>query len=136
MKCALAIAHPVLQRSILEADQEEENEESGDMNDDEINEIISRSDAEIEIFKDMDIKRIRDYKNNWHATGHHGPPPQPLVQLDELPDCYRNDDYFEAVTLEEEVEGRGQRRRNIVSYNDGLSDDAWAMVRLLASVHL
>lgn len=30
-------------------------------------------------------------------------------------------------------EGRGQRKRNIVSYNDGLSDDAWALVRCLIS---
>ncbi|EJD04470.1 SNF2-family ATP dependent chromatin remodeling factor snf21 [Fomitiporia mediterranea MF3/22] len=114
-------------RSILEADQEEDNEESGDMNDDEINEIIARNDNEIEVFKDMDIQRLRDQKNNWVMSGHHGPPPQPLIQLEELPECYRNDDYFEAVAMEEEAEGRGQRRRNVVSYNDGLSDDAWAM---------
>ncbi|KAI5119788.1 hypothetical protein M0805_006586 [Coniferiporia weirii] len=114
-------------RSILEADQEEDNEESGDMNDDEINEIIARHDTEIDIYKDMDIQRIRDVKNNWQLSGHHGPPPQPLVQLEELPECYRNDDFFETTTLEEEMEGRGHRRRTVVSYNDGLSDDAWAL---------
>ena len=43
-----------MQRSILEADQEEDNEESGDMNDDELNEIISRSDEEQRIFAEMD----------------------------------------------------------------------------------
>ncbi|KAH8103254.1 SNF2-family ATP dependent chromatin remodeling factor snf21 [Phellopilus nigrolimitatus] len=114
-------------RSILEADQEEDSEESGDMNDDEINEIIARNDKEVEIFKDMDIQRLRDQKNNWQLAGRHGPPPQPLVQLEELPDCYRNDDFFESTTIEDEMEGRGHRRRTVVSYNDGLSDDAWAM---------
>ncbi|KAG1841509.1 P-loop containing nucleoside triphosphate hydrolase protein [Suillus subluteus] len=54
----------VRRRSILEADQEEENEEAGDMNDDELNEII---------------------------------------------------------------EGRGQRRRNVVNYNDGLNNEQWAV---------
>lgn len=98
------------------------------MNDDEINEIIARDDKEIEIFKDMDIQRLRDQKNAWQLAGRHGPPPQPLIQLEELPECYRNDDFFEVSTLDEEMEGRGHRRRNIVTYNDGLSDDAWAMV--------
>ena len=124
----------ILQRSILEADQEEENEESGDMNDEEINEIIARDDREIEVFRDMDIQRLRDQKNAWLAAGNHGPPPQPLIQLEELPDCYRNDDYFEVVAMEEEAEGRGQRKRTAVNYNDGLSDDAWAAVRFLVFV--
>ena len=98
------------------------------MDDDEINELLARDEGEVEIFRDMDIRRIRDQKNAWQLSGRHGPPPQPLIQLEELPECYRNDDFFEAVTLEEEMEGRGHRRRNVVSYNDGLSDDAWAMV--------
>ena len=94
------------------------------MDDDEINEVLAPSDQEVEIFKDMDIKRIRDRKNAWQLAGRHGPPPQPLIQLEELPECYRNDDYFEAVALqEEELEGRGHCKRNVVSYNDGLSDD-------------
>lgn len=112
----------------MEADQEEDNEEAGDMNDEEINELIARDDREVEIFRDMDIQRIRDHKNAWQLSGRHGPPPQPLIQLEELPDCYRNDEFFEINTIDEEVEGRGHRRRTAVSYNDGLSDDAWAMV--------
>ncbi|KAJ3709458.1 SNF2 family N-terminal domain-containing protein [Lentinula raphanica] len=70
---------------------EEENEEAGDMNDEELNALISRSDEEAE-------------------------PPQPLIQLEELPEY-----------AEELIEGRGQRKRNVVSYNDGLDDDTWAM---------
>ena len=94
------------------------------MNDDEINEILARDDQEVEIFKDKDIKCIRDQKNAWQLAGRHGPPPQPLVQLEELPEYYRNDDDFEAVALqEEEPEGHGHRKRKVVSYNDGLSDD-------------
>ena len=100
------------------------------MNDDEFNEILACTDQEVEIFKDMDIKRIRDQKNAWQLSGCHGPPPQPLIQLEELPEGYRNDDYFEAVALqEEELEGRGHRKRNIVSYNDGLVDDALGLLK-------
>ncbi|KAH9921336.1 SNF2 family N-terminal domain-containing protein [Fomitopsis serialis] len=114
-------------RSILEADQEEENEEAGDMNDDEINEIISRSEDEDRIFREIDIQRDREALENWRAAGKRGKPPQPLMQLDELPDCYKSDEPFDNKDEIDEVEGRGHRRRNIVNYTDGLSDDQWAM---------
>jgi len=115
-------------RSILEADQEEENEEAGDMNDDEINEIIARSDEEARLFSEMDMQRERAAVANWKAAGNRGKPPQPLVALEELPECYRTDEPFEVKDDIEEAEGRGHRRRAVINYNDGLSDDQWAMV--------
>ena len=42
-------------------------------------------------------------------------------------ECYRTEP-FDIKDIEDLIEGRGQRRRNIVRCNDGLSDDAWAMV--------
>ena len=119
-----------VQRSILEADQEEDNEESGDMNDEEINEIITRDDGEVEIFRQMDIQRVRDQKNSWQLAGRAGPTPQSLMQFEELPECYQADEPFDLKDVEEELEGRGHRKRAVVSYNDGLDDDAWAMVSL------
>ncbi|KAI9512303.1 SNF2 family N-terminal domain-containing protein [Russula earlei] len=114
-------------RSILEADQEEENEEAGDMNDEEINEIIARSDEEARLFSEMDMQRERDAVTSWKAAGNRGKPPLPLVTLEELPECYRTDEPFEAKDDIEEAEGRGHRRRAVINYNDGLSDDQWAM---------
>ncbi|PPQ90452.1 hypothetical protein CVT25_014970 [Psilocybe cyanescens] len=114
-------------RSILEADQEEENEEAGDMNDEELNELIARNDHENVVFREMDLMRERDALETWRAAGHRGKPPQPLMQFEELPECYQTEQPFEVKEVDEATEGRGQRRRNIVSYNDGLSDDAWAM---------
>jgi ATP-dependent helicase STH1/SNF2 len=98
------------------------------MNDDELNVLIARTEDEGDIFHDMDIQRDREALENWRAQGHRGKPPQPLMQLDELPECYQNDEPFEVKEVDESMEGRGQRRRNVVSYNDGLSDEAWAMV--------
>ncbi|KIL71095.1 hypothetical protein M378DRAFT_20506 [Amanita muscaria Koide BX008] len=114
-------------RSILEADQEEENEEAGDMNDEELNELIARSEEESVLFRQMDITREREIMENWRNAGNRGKPPLPLMQLEELPECYQTDEPFENKETEDVPEGRGARRRNIVSYNDGLSDDAWAM---------
>lgn len=118
------------QRSILEADQEEENEEAGDMNDDELNELLARTDDESRIFRELDLKRERDQLENWRSIGNKGKPPPPLMQLEELPECYQTDEPFITNDGLDDltIEGRGQRKRNVVSYNDGLDDDTWAMV--------
>ncbi|KAH6917669.1 SNF2-family ATP dependent chromatin remodeling factor snf21 [Coprinopsis sp. MPI-PUGE-AT-0042] len=114
-------------RSILEADQEEENEEAGDMNDEELNELLARGDHEAQIFRDMDAKRDREALEAWRAAGHKGKPPLPLMQLEELPEIYQNDEPFHVADEVEMFEGRGARKRAVVSYNDGLDDDTWAM---------
>lgn len=116
-----------LLKAILNADQDEDNEEDGDMNDDELNAIIKRSDEEEVIFRQMDIDRERNALEAWRAAGNRGKPPPPLMQIEELPECYQTDEPFEVKEVEEAFEGRGQRRRTAVSYNDGMSDDAWAM---------
>lgn len=99
------------------------------MNDDELNEMLARTDEEVAAFREMDMKRERDALEAWRAAGNRGRPPAGLMQLEELPDCYRNDEPFKVDLLEEEAEGRGQRSRKIISYSDGLNDDEWAMVR-------
>lgn len=97
------------------------------MNDDELNEMLARSDDEAEIFRAMDLAREREALENWRAAGNRGKPPSQLMQLEELPECYQTDEPFEAKEMDEVLEGRGQRRRNVVNYNDGLSDEQWAM---------
>jgi hypothetical protein len=117
----------------LEADQEEENEEAGDMNDDELNELLARSEDESRIFRELDSKRERETLETWRTLGNKGKPPAQLMQLEELPSCYKTDEPFLGQdTLEDLIEGRGQRKRNVVSYNDGLDDDTWAMVSKLS----
>ena len=124
----------LVQRSILEADQEEENEEAGDMNDEELNQIIARTDQEVVMFREIDIKRERDAMDTWRMAGNRGKPPPPLMQFEELPECYQADEPFEIKEMEDVMEGRGQRRRNVVNYNDGLSDEQWAIVRSSHSI--
>lgn len=106
------------------------------MNDEELNELIARSDQESVIFREMDIQREREAQESWRLSGNRGKPPQPLMQLEELPECYQMDEPFEVKEVDDLVEGRGQRRRNVVSYNDGLSDDAWALVCIFITIHL
>lgn len=90
--------------------------------------MIARTDDEAEIFRQIDSQREKEALENWRKAGNRGKPPPALMQLDELPECYRNDEPFEVEKIDDLIEGRGQRKRNAVSYNDGLSDDAWALV--------
>lgn len=98
------------------------------MNDEEINEIIARSEEEGRLFRELDYKRERDALEAWKAAGNRGKPPPPLIQLEELPEFYRMDEPFGDKDELDEIEGRGARRRTVVNYNDGLDDDQWAMV--------
>ena len=65
------------------------------MNDDELNEIIARTDEETVLFRQIDIQRDREAQEKWKAAGNRGKPPVSLIQLEELPECYRNDTFFE-----------------------------------------
>src|SRR5882762_8999854 len=100
------------------------------MNDDELNETLARNEDEGFVFRDIDIARERTALANWRAAGNRGKPPQQLMQLEELAECYQTDEPFEVEVIIEGTEGRGQRKRNNVIYNDGLSDDQWALVGL------
>jgi ATP-dependent helicase STH1/SNF2 len=99
------------------------------MNDDELNELLARHESETVIFREMDVKRERDALEVWRQAGNRGKVPLPLIQLEELLECYQTDQPFDVKDTEEVFEGRGQRRRYVVSYDDALDDDTWAMVR-------
>ncbi|KAH8822409.1 SNF2-family ATP dependent chromatin remodeling factor snf21 [Flagelloscypha sp. PMI_526] len=75
-----------------------------------------------------ELLREQNAAQRWYAAGNSGPPPAPLIQLDELPECYRSDEPFGNLNdpVDVEIEGRGQRKRTTVSYTDGLDDDEWA----------
>lgn len=111
---------------MLDHDQGDE-EEAGDMNDDEVNEVLQRSAEELEIFRNMDIEREREADRAWFSAGNVGPRPPSLMTIEELPPQYQRDLTFDpqAEYLEVINTGGGHRRRKEVSYNDGLSDEAW-----------
>ena len=99
------------------ADQLAEQEE---MDDDDLNVIMARSDDEIQVFQKMDEERAKD--------PHYGPNRKlpRLMGESELPDIYLNEDnpVTEAI---EELAGRGARERTRVKYDDGLTEEQWLM---------
>ncbi|CAE6403859.1 unnamed protein product [Rhizoctonia solani] len=113
-------------RMMLEADNEEVNEDTV-MDDDEINQIIARTDEELERFKNMDYDRDMREEQEWREAGNRGPRPERMMTFQELPDVYQRDEPYEPPESEMKATGRGARERKAVTYNDGLTDDQWVM---------
>ncbi|MCO5568663.1 hypothetical protein L7F22_022362 [Adiantum nelumboides] len=120
---ATAAEREDLLRAMLEADTEEEDDEEGDFNDDELNQLLARADDELDIFKKLDKDREEKDEAEWRARGWKGKAPERLIQESELPSLYQQD--FEAVSVMEDVveETPVARRRNVVHYDDGLTEE-------------
>jgi ATP-dependent helicase STH1/SNF2 len=103
------------------------------MNDEEINDIVARTEKEAEIFREMDIERAAREETEWRAAGNSGPVPNRLMQIEELPEVYQRDEPLHVESEPEGPSGRGQRVRNTVRYTDGLTDDQWAEVNHLCT---
>lgn len=101
--------------------------------DEELNFILKRSDEEYTKFVEMDNERDREEYELWQSMGGQGKRPERLLQEYELPDVYRIEEPTD--TLMEEYElGRGQRSKEQVRYDDGLTERQWVRVspRLIA----
>lgn len=106
-------------KTLLEtAEAAEQVGDSEEMDDDDLNEMMARSEEELALFKKMDQER--------NATGEYGPG-RPLPRLmgeSELPELYMADDN-PAQEVEEEYAGRGARVKTQVKYDDGLTEEQW-----------
>ncbi len=98
------------------ADQLAEQEE---MDDDDLNLILARSENEMELFKQMDADRDK----NETRYGPNRKLPR-LMGESELPELYLTDDN-PVVEEIEEIAGRGARNRTSVKYDDGLTEEQW-----------
>ncbi|KAF3395733.1 Chromatin structure-remodeling complex subunit snf21 [Penicillium rolfsii] len=107
-------------RTLLEST--EDTEQLGDqeeMEDDDLNEIMARSEEELAIFQQMDRERE---KNDEYGPGRRYPR---LMCDEELPDIYVQED---APITEEpvtEVYGRGARERKVKRYDDDIPLEEW-----------
>ncbi|KAJ3386117.1 hypothetical protein HDU92_002677 [Lobulomyces angularis] len=122
-----------LLRSMFGEKEENEDEEDVSMNDDELNEIISRNEEEVKIFKEIDLKRkekdIEDWKGLGKASHYNG---VRLMQDSELPSQYLAD--MEDIALQEQmaadsiVLGRGVREKKEIFYDEVLKEDEWLAI--------
>lgn len=111
-------------RTLLDTADMAESGEQDDMEDEELNMMLARSDEELVVFQQMDELRQRDPVYGLAAGGKVKPR---LMGEEELPDIYLN----EGNPVEEETEevslGRGARERTKVRYDDGLTEEQWLM---------
>ena len=97
------------------ADQVGDQEE---MEDDDLNMIMARSDEELVLFGEMDKERIaRDLYGPDKKLGR-------LMGESELPDIYMAEEN-PVQEVEEEYQGRGARVKTQVRYDDGLTEEQW-----------
>ncbi|EGV65201.1 hypothetical protein CANTEDRAFT_120341 [Yamadazyma tenuis ATCC 10573] len=105
-------------KRLLEAEGSgEETEEKNMLDDDELNDVLARSDPEKEIFAKMDIDRMTRDKMNGIQTR--------LIQAAELPKIFTEDvsHHFEKDTKELSK----MRVKKRVRYDDGLTEEQWLM---------
>ncbi|KAL4928702.1 putative RSC complex subunit (Sth1) [Aspergillus undulatus] len=112
-----------LLRTLLEtADGTEQVGDEDDMDDDDLNDIMARSDEELAVFQAMDRER---QKTSQYGPGHKLPR---LLGEAELPEIYMTEEnpvVEEAAEIE--LAGRGARERKVTRYDDGLTEEQWLM---------
>lgn len=112
-------------RTLLETADMAESGEQDEMEDDELNMMLARSDDEITVFQKIDEERAKDpiYGNRPGCKA------QPrLMGEEELPDIYLNENNPVSEDTEEVGNlGRGARERTKVKYDDGLTEEQWLM---------
>lgn len=114
--------------SAVEEPGPETEEESEELDDEELNTIIKRSDQEYAIFQKMDLERQRIDNEAWKQKyGDNGIAPQRLIQEWELPDIYRYDHLAELENTADDntIMGRGQRTKDSIIYDDGMTEKQW-----------
>ncbi|KAK2630199.1 hypothetical protein QTJ16_001019 [Diplocarpon rosae] len=108
-------------RVMLETAEAAEALEQEEMDDEDLNMILARSDDELEVFRKMDIERAKDPTYGTAAGSKRIPR---LMAESELPEIYMSDG--NPISDEpEEVKGRGARERTRVKYDDGLTEEQW-----------
>lgn len=105
-------------RGLMDTDETENTAENDQLDDEELNEVIARSEYEVDLFREMDLER--DMNSPYGPGKAH----DRLLSDGELPDVYQ---YDEVEKIEEVVDmmGRGARERNSIRYDDGLTEEQW-----------
>ncbi|KAL7753324.1 ATP-dependent DNA helicase Snf21 [Sorochytrium milnesiophthora] len=115
-------------RSLLENDVEKNDvDDEEEMTDEELNTILARSDAELVLFRQMDLERDQREETEWIARGGQGPKPERLITDEELPEVFHLDPKQWLNRNQELPEsGASRRSRRDVRYDDGLTLDEYS----------
>lgn len=109
-------------KRLLDAEQgDRENEENDSLDDDELNDILARSEDEKKFFTEMDTKRIIEEKVQARQGGYINR----LITKEELPEVFTED--ISHHFIKETKELAKMRDKKLVKYDDGLTEEQWLM---------
>lgn len=108
-------------KNLLENEGSRNQNENQELDDEELNEILARSDKEKELFRQMDLERMTDEKLNSDVNGYS----ERLLTEKELPDVFTED--IEAHLEEKQADLGRTREKKRVYYDDGLTEEQWLM---------
>lgn len=109
-------------KRLLDAEQgDKDNEENDSLDDEELNDILARSEDEKKLFNEMDTERLIHEKLQARQGGY----VNRLVVKDELPEVFTEDISHH---FEKDVKELGRmREKKRVKYDDGLTEEQWLM---------
>lgn len=113
---------------MLEDKFDGDNETDEEADDEELNEMLKRSDQELVIFRKMDLERERAETEMYRRQGYYKKLER-LIQEDELPEIFTQE---QSELIEQQIPtfdfGRGRRVKDDVRYDDGLTEEEFLNV--------
>lgn len=109
-------------RRLLEGDTNKDDEYSGELDDEELNEILARTEDEKVLFKKIDEERVANEKREAIDLGLRKPLPR-LITKEELPSVF-TEDITDHLNVEPAAIGRIRERKRVY-YDDGLTEEQW-----------
>lgn len=109
-------------KRLLDAEQgDNENEENDSLDDEDLNDILARSEEEKQLFNEMDTERLIQEKLHSRQGGY----TNRLMSKEELPEVFTEDISHH---FEKDVKELGRmREKKKVKYDDGLTEEQWLM---------
>lgn len=107
-------------RRLIESETSKDEDDKAELEDDELNEILARSEEEKELFDKMDQERVESEIIEARELGLQKPLPR-LIEVDELPEVFTED--ITAHLQPEPVAVGRIRERKKVYYDDGLTEE-------------
>lgn len=120
-------------RSLFDQNPEEANNIDDVDDDDELNEILARSDSEIDVFKRVDVEKDAELEMYWRDKIKRDKKAHPftadmkaprLISLSELPPIYLHD-FVPLPEADRREYGRGRRAKGEIVYDDGMNEEEW-----------
>lgn len=109
-------------KKLLENEGSRDDEENEELDDDELNDILARSEAEKELFAKMDLERETHEKVAFRKGGGYK---DRLITQKELPEIFTED--ISQHLEQETVELGRTREKKRVYYDDGLTEEQWLL---------